>query len=126
MKAKSCHETEMPVSVSLPLLLHIYFHDSRSFFFFLKDGLNAPFSLYNLSCMSLGRSTYHRHQSVQLSVMVVIIFSISPHTSPEQVPNRFTSCVLQQLENAPLFWAKQCRAWPGSPQPSASRRPVHL
>lgn len=37
-KAKSCHETEMPVSVSLPLLLHIYFHDSlhyfKAFFFF--------------------------------------------------------------------------------------------
>lgn len=116
----------MPVSVSLPLLLHIYFHDSRSFFLFLKDSLNAPFTLYNLSCMSLGHSTYHRQQSVQLSVMVVIIFSISPHTSPEQVLNGFTSFALQQLENAPLFWAKKCRAWPGSPQPSASRRSVQL
>lgn len=116
-KAKSCHETEMPVSVSLPLLLHIYFHDSRSFFLFLKDGLNAPFTLYNLSCMSLGHSTYHRQQSVQLSVMVVIIFSISPHTSPEQVLNGFTSFALQQLENAPLFWAKKCLAWRGVPNP---------
>lgn len=107
-KAKSCHETERPFSGVFCLFycrftFMIPFTTSRSFFFFFKDGLNAPFPPYDLSCMSLGHSTYHGHQSVQFSVTAVIIFSICPNTSPEQVPNGFSSFVLQQLERVP-FW----------------------
>lgn len=42
-KAKPCHETQTPASVSLPVLLHIYFHDSLHYFkvFCLKDGLKC-------------------------------------------------------------------------------------
>lgn len=95
--------------VFLPLLLQIYFHDSLHYFkvfYFFKDGLNAPFPPYDLSCMSLGHSTYHGHQSVQFSVTAVIIFSICLNTSPEQVPNGFSSFVLQQLERVPFLGGK--------------------
>lgn len=42
-KAKPCHETQTPVSDSLPVLLHIYFYDSLHYFkvFCLKDGLKC-------------------------------------------------------------------------------------
>lgn len=87
-KAKPCHETWTPVSVSLPILLHICFHYSLHYFkvfFVWRMVWNAPFPLYNLSCLPLGQSIYHGHQAAQLSAMDIIIF-ICPNTSPEQVP----------------------------------------
>lgn len=89
---------------------------------------NAPFTLYNLSYMPLGSSTYHGHQSVQLSVTAVIIFSICPNTSPQQVPNGFISFVLQQLERVPFSGESSVEHVQGVPSPLSpeQRGPVQL
>lgn len=105
------------------------FTTSRSFFlFFWRMVSNAPFPLYNLSCMPLGSSTYHGHQSVQLSVTAVIIFSICPNTSPEQVPNGFISFALQQLERVHFSGESSVEHIQGVPSPLSpeQRGPVRL
>lgn len=52
-KAKPCHETQTPVSVSLPILLHICFHDSLHYFKVFFEGwfemLPSPSTIY-LAC----------------------------------------------------------------------------
>lgn len=60
---------QTPVSVSLAILLRIYFHDSLhhlKVFFVWRMVWNAPFPLYNLSCLPLSHSIYHGHQAAQL------------------------------------------------------------
>lgn len=81
--------------------------------------MNGPFPSYNLSCVPLGSSTYHEHQSVQLSVTAVIIFSICSNTSPEQV--QMDLCYSSFPPPPPPLFFGEKAVLSMSREPSASR-----
>lgn len=111
-KAKPCHETQTQVSVSLPVLLHMCFHDSLHYFrVFLFEGWfeMLPFlSTIFLACYLATAYT----TGIRLLSSLMLLFS-----SFAQIPLQGNSqmdllhFVLQEFED-PFFWGKQCPAFP--------------
>lgn len=98
-KAKPCHETQTPVSVSLPILLHIYFHDSLHFqgWFEMLPSLSTIYLACHLA-------TAHTMGIRLLSSLpwILLLSSFAQISLQSKFQEDLLHCVLQELERIPF------------------------